>query len=39
MTKNVIAAVRGAGAANLALAGHFDVVETANYRDFEYLAF
>ena len=39
MTKNVIAVVRGTGRRTLALAGHFDVVETANYRDLKHLAF
>lgn len=39
MTKNVIAVVRGTGRRALALAGHFDVVETANYRDLKHLAF
>ncbi len=39
MTKNVIALVRGTGRRTLALAGHYDVVETANYRDLKHLAY
>ncbi len=39
MTRNVVAVVRGAGRRALALAGHYDVVEIANYRDLKHLAF
>ncbi len=39
MTRNVVALVRGAGAATLALAGHFDVVAVDNFHDLAPLAF
>ncbi|MBC2885294.1 M20/M25/M40 family metallo-hydrolase [Ochrobactrum sp. CM-21-5] len=39
MTQNIVAVVRGTGRRTLALAGHYDVVETANYRDLKHLAF
>ncbi|MBV2143520.1 M20/M25/M40 family metallo-hydrolase [Falsochrobactrum sp. TDYN1] len=39
VTKNIVAVVRGTGRRTLALAGHYDVVETSNYRDLKYLAF
>ena len=39
MTKNVVAVVRGHGRKALAFAGHYDVVETGNYRDLKHLAF
>lgn len=38
MAKNVVAVVRGAGRRALALGGHFDTVETANYLDLRPLA-
>ena len=38
MAKNVVAVVRGAGRKALALGGHFDTVETANYLDLQPLA-
>ena len=39
MTQNVVAVVRGRGRKALAFAGHYDVVETGNYRDLKHLAF
>lgn len=39
MTQNVVALVRGKGRRALALAGHYDVVETTNFRDLKHLAF
>ncbi len=39
MTQNVVAVVRGKGRKALAFAGHYDVVETGNYRDLKHLAF
>jgi arginine utilization protein RocB len=36
--RNVVAVVRGRGRRTLALAGHFDTVETANYLDLQHLA-
>ena len=38
MAKNVVAVVRGKGRRALALGGHFDTVETANYLDLRHLA-
>ncbi|GGF42264.1 peptidase M20 [Aliidongia dinghuensis] len=39
MTKSVVAVVRGRGSRTLALAGHYDVVSVANYRELASLAF
>lgn len=39
MTQSVVAIVRGQGARTLALAGHYDVVSIANYRELGPLAF
>ncbi|WP_245410148.1 M20/M25/M40 family metallo-hydrolase [Falsochrobactrum shanghaiense] len=39
LTRNVVALVRGTGRRTLALAGHYDVVETTNFRDLKHLAF
>jgi arginine utilization protein RocB len=36
--RNVVAVVRGTGRRTLALGGHFDTVETVNYRDLQPLA-
>lgn len=38
VVKNVVAVVRGQGRRALALGGHFDTVETANYLDLKHLA-
>lgn len=38
MARNVVAVVRGKGRRTLALGGHFDTVETANYLDLRHLA-
>jgi arginine utilization protein RocB len=39
MTRTVVAVVKGHGTRTLALAGHYDVVSVANYRDLVHLAF
>ncbi|MCT2581102.1 MAG: M20/M25/M40 family metallo-hydrolase [Mesorhizobium sp.] len=39
MTKSVVAVVRRRGSRTLAMAGHYDVVSVANYRDLAPLAF
>jgi arginine utilization protein RocB len=38
MARSVVAVVRGTGRRTLALGGHFDTVETANYLDLQHLA-